>query len=199
MAVLFRTWSFFQQKITKRWWTDILLPRSLSLASLFRITCCCYAFMSCPYDSMVIQLLAARISWPPVTLASVWPRGRSRCRRPHRQEIRVFYVTSSCDIISRDLFLCDSSLFSVERISENIQLLSKSNQTSTLFPPTCEKWVHSKNWFLRKKFVKNFTFGSGCTVTAARCLYPFWEFNVNDLSLSSLLVNRTFFVETWDW
>ena len=37
------------------------------------------------------------------------------------------------------------------------QFLSKSNQTSTLFPPTCEKWLHSKNWFLRKKFVNDFT------------------------------------------
>ena len=44
----FRTWSFFQLKVTQRWWTDILLPRSLSLAAFLRITCCCYAFMACP-------------------------------------------------------------------------------------------------------------------------------------------------------
>ena len=27
----FCTWSFFQKKVTQRWWTDILLPRSISL------------------------------------------------------------------------------------------------------------------------------------------------------------------------
>ena len=56
----FCTWSFSQSKITQRWWTDILLPRSLSLAALLRITCCCYGFMSCPRDSMAIQLLAGQ-------------------------------------------------------------------------------------------------------------------------------------------
>ena len=49
------------------------------------------------------------------------------------------YVKSSCDVISRDLFLCDSSLFSVERMNKEIQFLSKPNQTSTLFLPTSEK------------------------------------------------------------
>ena len=64
---------------------------------------------------------------------------RSGCRRPYWQEIRVSYIKSSCDVISRDLFLCDSSLFSVERINEKIQFLPKPNQTSTFFLPTCEK------------------------------------------------------------
>ena len=56
----FRTWSFFQKKVSQRWWTDNLLPRSLSLAALLRITCCCYGFMACPRDSMEIQLLKAQ-------------------------------------------------------------------------------------------------------------------------------------------
>ena len=78
-------------------------------------------------------------SWPPVTVASAWPRARSECRRPYRQEIRVSCVKSSCDVVFRDFFLCDSSLFSVEHINEKIQFLSKPNETSTLFRPTCEK------------------------------------------------------------
>ena len=49
--------------------------------------------MSGPRDSMVIQLLAAQTSWPPVTLASAWPHARSGCRRPHRQEICVFALS----------------------------------------------------------------------------------------------------------
>ena len=83
-------------------------------------------------------------SWPPVTFAWVmlaWLSARSGCRRPYWQEIRISYVKSSCDVISRDLFLRDSSLFSVECINEKIQFLSKPNQTSTLFLPTCKNWV----------------------------------------------------------
>ena len=56
----FRTWSFFQKKVTQRWWTDILLPQRFSLAALLRITCCCYGFMACPRDPMAIQLFAAQ-------------------------------------------------------------------------------------------------------------------------------------------
>ena len=35
-------------------------PRSVSLAALLRITCCCYGFMVCPRGLMAIQLLAAQ-------------------------------------------------------------------------------------------------------------------------------------------
>ena len=119
---------------------------------------------------MAIQLLAAQKVGPwPATFAwvvSAWPRARSGCRRPcYWQEVRVSYVKSSFDVISHDLLLCDSSLFSVERINEKVQFLSTPNQISTLFLPTRGKWVHSKNWVLWKKFVKNFTFGSGCMRT----------------------------------
>ena len=118
---------FFQKKVTQRWWTDILLPQSLSSVALLRSTCCGYGFTACPRDSMAIQLLAAQKSWPPVIFAwvvSTWTHARSGCRRPYWQEIRVSYVKSSCDVTSRDLFLCDSSLLSVERISVKIQCLS---------------------------------------------------------------------------
>ena len=111
-------------------------------------------------------------SWPPVTLASPWRRARSGCRRPYQQEVHVSYVKSFCDVISRDLFLCDSPLFSVcwnescccwaHKRKNSVSFKAKSN--FNLFRPTCEKWVHSKNWFLWEKFVKYFTFGSGCTV-----------------------------------
>ena len=92
----------------------------------------------------------------PAWVVSSWPSARSEYRRPCWQDIRVSFVKSS-----RGLFLCNSSLFSVDRIN---QFLSKPNQTSTLFLPTGEKWVHLKSWFLWKNFVKDFTFGNGCTV-----------------------------------
>ena len=56
-----------------------------------------------------------------------------------RKTVFLAYIKSSCDVISRDLFLCDSSRFSVERINDKIQFLSKKNQTSTPFLPICEK------------------------------------------------------------
>ena len=167
----FRTQSFFPKEVTQWWWTDMLLPRRLFLAALLKITCCCYVFMACPRDSMANSAAHSAKSWPPITLAwvaSARPRDKLGCRRPFRQETRVSHVKSSCDVISRDLFLCDSSLFSVERKNEKLQFPSKPNQTSTLFLPTCEKWVHSKNWLLWTKFVKYFTFGSGCTRAAVK-------------------------------
>ena len=152
----FCTWSFSQSKITQQWWTDILLPRSLSLAALLRITCCCYGFMSCPRDSMAIQRFSCSQGKKLVTCHS--RLGVAPCTMVMSTSmsagIRVSHVKSSCDVISRDLFLCDSSLFSLEHINKKIQFLSKPNQSSTLFQPTCEKWIHSKNWFLWKQLAK---------------------------------------------
>ena len=112
----FCTWSFFfQKKSSQRWWTDILLPRSLSLAALLWITRCCY-------DVWLGHAIRWRFSCSQRKKLAIChfrlgvARARSRCWCPSRWEIRVSYVKSSCDVISRDLFLCDSSLFSVERI-----------------------------------------------------------------------------------
>ena len=164
----FRTCGFFEKKVTRRRWTDTLLPRSLSWVPLLLLW-----IYGMPMQFYGDSAARSAKRWPPVTLASARPRARSGCRRPYRQEICVSYVKSSCDVISHDLFLCHSSLSSVERLNKKIQFLSKPNQTSTLLLPTCENWVHSKNWFLCKKFVKDFTFGSGCTVaTTSRIAAP---------------------------
>ena len=103
-------------------------------------------------------------SWPPVTLASAWPHARSGCRRPYRQEIRVSIVKSSCDVLSRDLFLCDSSLFSVELINENFQYFFNSKSNFNPFSSQMWKMSPFEELVPRKKFVNYFTFGSGCTV-----------------------------------
>ena len=99
-------------------------------------------FMACPHDSMAIQLLAAKKGGH----LSLSPRrgpvhDRNFVVRIGRKTVfQVAYIKSSCDVISRDLFLCDSSRFSVERINDKIQFLSKKkNQTSTPFLPICEK------------------------------------------------------------
>ena len=113
--------------------------RSLSLVALLRITCCWYGFMACPRDSMAIQLLAAQR----LGHLSLSPRrgpAHDRDVGVHTgRKSMILTSKSSSDVISRDLFLCDSSLFSFERTNEKIQYLSKPNQTSTLFLPTCEK------------------------------------------------------------
>ena len=44
----YRSWSFFQKKVVRRWWRDAVHPRSISLAALLRITWCCYEFYSMP-------------------------------------------------------------------------------------------------------------------------------------------------------
>ena len=124
-AVPFSYLEFFSQKKgTQRWWTDILLTRSLSLAALLWITRCCY-------DVWPAHAIRWRFSCSQRKKLAIChfrlgvARARSRCQCPYRWEIRVSYVQSSCDVISRELFLCDSSPFSVERINEKIQFLSK--------------------------------------------------------------------------
>ena len=78
-------------------------------------------FMVYPRNPVAFQLLAATCARrPPVTLASAPARLRERlrCQRPRRREVRVSDVKSLCDVTSRDLFLCDFSLFSAERQKE---------------------------------------------------------------------------------
>ena len=69
------------------------------------------------------------------------------------QETRVSYVKLLWRHFSRSLSIWFWSLLCWAH-KRKLQLLPKPNQTSTLFPPTCEKWVHSKNWFLWKYLVK---------------------------------------------
>ena len=81
----------------------------------------------------------------------------------HIGRISVFLTSKALVTSFLTISFCVISLSSFERINAKIQFLTKPNQTSTSLP-TCEKWVHSKNWFLWKKFIKYFPFDSGCTV-----------------------------------
>ena len=65
--------SFLQKKVTQRWWTDILLPQSISLAALL-IACSCYVFMACPRDLMANSAARSAKTWPPVTCHSCLSR-----------------------------------------------------------------------------------------------------------------------------
>ena len=93
----FLTWSLCQKKVTQWWWTDLLLPRSLSLVAVLRITCCFYGFMACgPRDSMANQLLAAQ----EVGHLSLSPRAR---RGPvHNRDVDVHIERFVNTFVSRE-------------------------------------------------------------------------------------------------
>ena len=185
---------FFQQKVTQRWWTDILLPRSLSLAALLGITCCCYVFIACPRDSMANSAARSKIV-KKVGRLSLSPESHRRCP-VHDRDVDVYNGKNPVFLTSKALvtsFLANSFYLITEREREkdgsdvtivsllcwahkrknSVSLKAKSNFN----PFSSHRW---KNESFRRtgscdfcfakfsqvrfiKFVKYFTFGSGCT------------------------------------
>ena len=120
---------FFQEKVTQRWWTDIILP-FLSLAALLRITCWCNGFMACMgtrFDGNSVAR-STKVGHLSQALASCTVR-MFIGRKP------VCLTSSSCDVISPDLFLFDSDLFSVERINENFSFFQSQIKLQPYFLP----------------------------------------------------------------
>ena len=130
----FCTWSFFRKKVTQRRWTDILLPRSISLLISrppwnYLLLLCIYGMptrfdgeFSCSQRKKLAtcQSRLCRLGVAPCTIGmSTSISAGNPC----------FLRQSSCDVISRNLFLCDSSFFSVERINEkkSVSFKTKSN------------------------------------------------------------------------
>ena len=119
----FRTWKFFQKKITQRRRTDIPWPPSLeSLAC----ACCCCGFFGMPRDSMVIQLIVAQ----KVGHLSLSPR-----RGPvHDRNVDVHIGRKSMCLIAKALVTQFSRSLSVwSRVHKN-----KSMQHHTLRSGTAE-------------------------------------------------------------
>ena len=108
-------------------------PKSFLSRPFLRIICCCYGFMACPCDLMAIQLLAAQKK-----LATCHSRlGVAPCTI--RMSTSMLAVNPCvlrqkllC-VISRALFLCDSSLLTVERINKNLSFFQSQIKLQPLF------------------------------------------------------------------
>ena len=98
--------------------------RSISLATIFTITCCCYECHGVPTRSggrfSCSQLKCTGettvICHARLGTGAAWLRARMRCRC--RREVRVSDVKSSCDVISCNLFQSVFAFFPAEHLKE---------------------------------------------------------------------------------
>ena len=75
-----------------------------------------------------------------------------------------FDVTGSCDVISPDHFVQGFYYSSFRRCGLNFLVLQKDNKILIHNLSIHEKLEQSTHWNILKKWGKDFTFGSGCTV-----------------------------------
>ena len=75
-----------------------------------------------------------------------------------------FDVTGSCDVISPDHFVRGFYYSSFRRCGLNFSVLQKDNKFLVHNLSIHEKLEQSTRWNILKKWGKDFTFGSGCTV-----------------------------------
>ena len=75
-----------------------------------------------------------------------------------------FDVTGSCDVISPDHFVRRFYFSSFRRCGLNLLVLQKDNKILVHNLSIHEKLEQSTHWNILKKWGKDFTFGSGCTV-----------------------------------
>ena len=75
-----------------------------------------------------------------------------------------FWRHGSCDVISPDHFVRGFYYSSFRRCGLNFLVLQKDNKILVHNLSIHEKLEQSTNWNLFKKWGKDFTFGSGCTV-----------------------------------
>ena len=109
--------------------------------------------------------------WPPVTVAPAWPApcmigmstfisaGNPCFLIASKALVRSFLAISFFVILLSSLLSAYTKKFSFFQSQIKLQPFSSHMW----------KWVHSKNWFLWKQFVKDFTFCSGCTKTSSSC------------------------------
>ena len=76
-----------------------------------------------------------------------------------------FDVTGSCDVISPDHFVRGFYNSSFRRCGLNFLVLQKDSKILLHNLSIHEKLEQSTHWNILKKWGKDFTFGSGCTVT----------------------------------
>ena len=81
-----------------------------------------------------------------------------------------FDVTGSCDVISPDHFVRGFYYSSFRRCGLNFFVLQKDNKILVHNLSIPKKLEQSTNWNIFKKWGKDFTFGSGCTVHHIRCI-----------------------------
>ena len=79
-------------------------------------------------------------------------------------ELCDFDVTSSCDVISPDHFVRGFYNSSFRRCRPNFLVLQKEYKILVHNLSICEKLEQSTHWIIQKKWGKDFTFGSDCTV-----------------------------------
>ena len=75
-----------------------------------------------------------------------------------------FDVTGFCDVISPDHFVRGFYYSSLRRCGLNFLVLQKDNKILIHNLSIHEKLEQSTHWNILKKWGKDFTFGSGCTV-----------------------------------
>ena len=86
-----------------------------------------------------------------------------------------FDVTGSCDVISPDHFVRGFYYSSFRRCGLNFLVLQKENKILVHNLSIHEKLEQSTHWNILKKWGKDFTFGSGCTVRShnGNCVWIF--------------------------
>ena len=148
----FRTKSFFfQKKVTQRWWTDILLPRSPSLAVLLESLAVALDL----WHAMAIQLLAAqKVGHLPLSSESSW-RGRM-----HDRDVDVHIGRKSGTILVGNLCFLRQKLFSLlcwaHKRKHSVSFKAKSNFNP--FSPHMWKMSHFEELVPMKKIRQKFYF-----------------------------------------
>ena len=114
-----------------------------------------------------------------------------------------FDVTGSCDVISPDHFVRGFYYSSFRRCGLNFLVLQKDNKILVHNLSIHEKLEQSTHWNILKKWGKDFTFGSGCTVTDANSFSTFLIFSknrpwlsLNILAYSDVLVANVMTIST---
>ena len=91
-------------------------------------------------------------------------RGRDRTSPWWSWKVCDFDVTGSCDVISPDHFVRGFYYSSYRRCGLIFLVLQKDNKILVHNLSIHEKLEQSTHWNILKKWGKDFTFGSGCTV-----------------------------------
>ena len=141
-------------------WTDILLPRSLFLAALLRITCCCYGFMAC----IIVNDFNFLAGW--TWLAFYSHSSEARVEWAKRAAAMWSSLTGTWQSHTHEIQWLFSLLFWAHKRKNSVSFNAKSNFN----PFSSHMWKMSPFEELQLvpmieiKYVKDFTFGSGCTV-----------------------------------
>ena len=101
---------------------------------------------------------------PPRGTLSRLALGRDRTSPWWSWKVCDFDVTGSCDVISPDHFVRGFYYSSFRRCGLNFLVLQKDNEILVHNVSIHEKLEQSTHWNILKKWGKDFTFGSGCTV-----------------------------------